>query len=524
MAEEDEYIPQGFGKEAHQAAEGVVSKYRKGLYIDGREEIAVPYEGKRRILKEIGPQLPKREVQPNFPVTQEFHVGQNEKGITSIKVNESGFKFYTGCEYSTVCYYDLSSMHADGIKCLTSIQLDETYSIIDIDCTQDESLIAIASGSPIFRLFDQKGLKKSESRRGDMYVYDTTNTWGHTAAVTSLQFRPGYANQLATCSADGTLRFWTTNHLEQHNMIYRLGQQGGVRYPGHAMRWSADGNGVFVVANDSTLAYYDNAGHSRSATLTIRLPNIGGAIAVSNNGFHVATRELTTKGVQMWDIRSPNEPLWNILSDSRGHAMYFSPSGENLLIGESIVKQSKKGGSIKIVSTLNGELLDEVLMSSGVGVNCLSWHQKNNQIYAGCSDGITRILFDRELSKKGALRALENGISFRRETDDAVIGQLIPKFVDPETERVIHGFWFPFTDQETREKRQRAAPVAPLWGEGFRGRIAIHPVQRELEELGAVDKPDDTDIIESIRRHHKGDEIGYFTKVRETEEQEEKKN
>lgn len=515
MEQNNNFVPVSFGKNGASGLTNDNTKPKNALFRENRDEICVPYEGTKRILKEIGPMPPKRATPPPFPVTQEFQVGQNEKPITSIKVNDTGFKFYTGGENSTICYFDLSSMKANGVRCQIRIELDENYSISDIDTNVDQTLIAAASGSPIIRIFDPKGLKKYESRRGDMYIYDTTHTYGHTAAVTGLQFRPGSTDELATCSQDGTLRFWKVDHMEEQVMIYRLGKQGGIRFPGYAMRWTNDGNAVFVSSNDQTLSLYDHSGNSRQASMQIPLPNVCGSIAISPDGNHVCTRELTNKGVQLWDIRNINEPLWNILSDSRGQSICFSPNGENLLVGESVLKTSKKGGSIKIVSTLSGDLKDEVLMLSNVGVNALQWHESTNQIYAGCSDGICRILFDKDLSKKGALRALENGVVFKKDTDDAVIGALIPKFVDPETERVIHGFWFPFAPVEKREKRAKQLPVAPLWGEGFKGRIATHPLQKELEELGAVDKPEDDDIVESLKKHADKDKIGYFTKYRD---------
>lgn len=111
--------------------------------------------------------------------------------------------------------------------------------------------------------------------------------------------------------------------------------------------------------------------------------------------------------------------------------------------------------------------------------------------------------------------SLQKGLIIKNETDDAYIGEVIPRLVDPENERVIRGFWFKYTSPEIRAKRQAAAPKAPLWGEGHHGQLAVHPVQAELAELDQIDVPDNTDILDALKSRSKLAESKYFTNITE---------
>ena len=246
--------------------------------------------------------------------------------------------------------------------------------------------------------------------------------------------------------------------------------------------------------------------------MKLQLPTVGGQIAVAPNGVNVAVRAFDDYDLTMWDIRKTDSPVWTSNASSKAPGVAFSPDSAHLAVPETVPKGSIYGGRLSFLGCGGGELEGEVPLQSGVGATVLEWNEKTNQIYVGCTDGIARIFFDASASRKGAMLAIARGIYQRTETDNAVIGELIPRLIDPEQERVIRGFWFPYSSEELRNKRESALPKAPLWGEGHHGQLAVHPVQQELVELGQVDTPDTMDILEAIRRHKKDAELGYFTK------------
>jgi hypothetical protein len=70
-------------------------------------------------------------------------------------------------------------------------------------------------------------------------------------------------------------------------------------------------------------------------------------------------------------------------------------------------------------------------------------------------------------------------------------------------ERVINGFWFHFTDPGIRDQRSSMEPKAPIWGEGFRGQIAKHPLQAQIEEMDQINKIHEAEIVEDIQIREK---------------------
>jgi hypothetical protein len=187
-------------------------------------------------------------------------------------------------------------------------------------------------------------------------------------------------------------------------------------------------------------------------------------------------------------------------------------------VPETVHRGSIFGGSLAFLNSETGEKAETVMFPAGIGARCCLWHNSTNQISVGCTDGTTRVLYDFMTSEKGVILSLEQGISMKSETDRAVVGHLTPRLIDPETERVIRGFWFPYADPEKRDRRAAAEPKVPLWGEGHHGQIAVHPLQAKLKELGQVDVPDDSDIVEALRARNKAAEVKYFTTVRNQED------
>ena len=67
----------------------------------------------------------------------------------------------------------------------------------------------------------------------------STELRGHTAGIEKVVFNPVRDSELASCSSDGTVRFWD---VRSKNCVSRL-EVGGEAF---TMTWSADGSVVLV--------------------------------------------------------------------------------------------------------------------------------------------------------------------------------------------------------------------------------------------------------------------------------------
>jgi len=504
-------LPSSFGKKKTVNKQNRRNELKEK--VAGQKFIHVTSTNKSNSIIQTGPSIPKDFCPSKYPITQELYIKSpnSPKQLSSIVVNENGNRVYTGGYMSTIQYWDLNSINAFQTLESVNIQSELPSCINSIDIATNESIVLTTNNEAEISLYDNKGLKKGRTKRGDMYLYDTLNTSGHTGIVTSAYISPSNQKLFASSSQDGTLRFWDMDHLDKQLMLYKLGTKGGIRNPGYGLRWSIDGGGVFVVTGDSTVSFYSESGATPFALYKLPLSSPAASLDVASDGVHIVARSQSQNEISMWDIRQPLAPIFTQKTYSNSPTVSFSPDCKKILVGETVHTKSSYGGGVSIVSCDNGVIDDYISLPSGVGATCTQWNKNTNQIYIGCSDGSLRVMFDYHQSSKGAMLAICQPIAIRKETDEAIIGTLIPKLVNTDKERVISGFWFQFTDKETRDKRIHAEPKAPQFGEGHHGQLATHPLHILLKELGQVDTPDERDVISEMHAREKEASKKLFT-------------
>lgn len=473
--------------------------------------------GERKLLKQIGP-FPETLKDQKFPISQELAVNAHSKRVSALIANVSGTQIYTGSDDCTVKYWGFPHMNPIRQEPKIILNLSGVNKINSIDVTDDGQLVMFSTGSPEIQFFTDTGLKKGETRRGDMYVFNKATTFGHTTEVTCAQFKPHDKDQFASISMDGSLRFWDTNKLQNQTFFMKLNGKGEDLNPGKFLRYSPDGSGVYTAALDSSIKFWCPGVNVLSIPqLKIKTPNKIGAIATANDGYHIAGRLDEEGYVLIYDIRNTSKPVFTFEADSNLPSVCFSPDSKYILVPEIVHPRSRQGGSVQFVDMTTGKSIDDsrIWLPTSIGARCVIWHEKTNQIMIGCEDGAVRVLFDKKISKGGAIATLEKGFTVKAESDEAVIGQMTPELIDPEVERIINGFWFPFTDEAIRDKRSTAMPKAPLWGDGHHGQIATHPFQVQLKLLGQIEEPDNQDIVEALRSRNKDAQVRYFTRVQQ---------
>ena len=478
-------------------------------------KISVPIPYSHPVRKQLGPD-PLKKYNAKFPTTQEFAIKAHSKRVTALALTMSGNRLLSGSDDCMCRYWNFNSIDIVNTLPTVDIEVKNVFQVNSIDSTNDGKLVMLTSGSAEIQFYNETGLRKGMTNRGDMYVLDKVNTTGHAGEVLKAQYNPVDQSTFASVSVDGTLRFWDTQVLNKQKNLVKLSYRGGSSNPGKDMAYSPDGSGVYVTACDPHIRFYSPRDNNLFSIPQLKILSTGNMSAVSpaNDSIHIAARLEDDGDVLFWDIRQTNRPLWRFLADSNLSSICFSPDSQHILVPETVHPQSRQGGSVQIVSCNTGDVEERIWLPSGVGARCALWSKEMNQIIVGCEDGSVRLLFDSELSTRGAISVLERGINIRQETDDAYIGQLTPQLLDPETERIIRGFWFPFTDYNLRDKRWAAEPKAPLWGEGHHGQVAIHPHQQELKELHQVDEgPDERDVVEALRSRSKAADFKYFTHI-----------
>lgn len=478
----------------------------------------------RQLKKQIGP-IPSKLPIPKFPTSQELTIQCHPKRVLALASDLLGNHFYTGSDDGSIRYWSFGKLNAADPLPSVDMRINNIFKVNSIDATDDGKLVMVASASPEITFYNEVGLKREETRRGDMYLYDRSRTYGHTHEVLAVQFKPHDPSEFLSISVDGSIRIWSIEDLKTQKTYIRLNQKNEPHNPGRDAKYNPEGTGVYGVATDNSIRFWatNQVNVFSDPQLRIPTPDKVVALAIAQDGIHIAGRLEQLGEVLLYDIRNPSKPVFTFEADSNLTSIVFSPDSKFIAVPEIVHPRSRQGGSIQFVSVDKseedgyemGQCLhsNRVWFPTGIGVRTMIWNEHLNQIICGCEDGTARVLFDKNLSRNGAIKTLEKGVKVKKDLDSAVIAQLTPQLVDPETERVYDGYYYPFPDPSIRDRRSAALPKAPLYGEGHHGQLATHPFQAQLRELNQIEEADNQDIIEALKSRNHEAKMKYFTKV-----------
>ena len=108
--------------------------------------------------------------------------------------------------------------------------------------------------------------------------------------------------------------------------------------------------------------------------------------------------------MKLWDLRKFESPLaeWAALPNIYPMSgLAFSPDGKMICTGTS-VRKADGGATLSFVSTDSFETIATIPVD-GASVVGLHWHPRLNQIIVGNADGGAYVLYDPDVSEKGAL-------------------------------------------------------------------------------------------------------------------------
>ena len=264
-----------------------------------------------------------------------------------------------------------------------------------------------------------------------MYVVDQTRTIGHTAAVTGVDWHPLERDIVLTASNDGSARLWKLSGKKQFSMlvcdkVFQPKSEKGKRTGVNCVAFHPGGREFAVGTSCGSIQIWNTARVSGRPERAVYGVHGNGkpvnSIVYSVDGSRLASRSVDDSSCKVWDTRRLSRSASPLAVCLGAPTLYehckatFNPDGTILCAGTSRQvktsdgKRSEIGGvqfyhipksTSPLQSPIDAVVGLDVTFSAGVTV--ARWHPKLNQIFLGCSDGKTEILFDPQFSRKGAL-------------------------------------------------------------------------------------------------------------------------
>ncbi|KAA8896804.1 hypothetical protein TRICI_006825 [Trichomonascus ciferrii] len=421
MASSEHGLPEGFGKQASQGNDFLIGerydKARRTEYVE-RLKNGGENDNKGSDSDSSDDSDDDNELE-DLPTTHQLVLRGHTKKVSSISLDPSGSRLLTGSFDCTFKYWDFAGMDSIALNPFRSFEPMETHSVLTCAFSASGKSVLAVPQSLKPKLYTRDGKELGEFASGYVYLVDMKNTKGHTADMTGGAWNPVENDTFCTSSVDSTIRIWNANRFNsQKSVIVVKPVKGGIKKNKvTTSSWSLDGKLIVGASIDGALTTWDAKGPLLRPSHTIKeatVPNTWtSGITASPDGNMYAIRG-GDGSLKLWDLRNLKTPVLqrlNLPSDAETNNVVYSPDGAHLLTGTS-------DGQLHILdkddlSDIQTLQVDE----SSSSVASVSWHPKLNQIFAGLSNGSVHVMFNRNMSTKGAKIVIEKAPKVRHVED-----------------------------------------------------------------------------------------------------------
>ena len=370
-----------------------------------------------------------------YPISHELVLKTQERAVTTITVDPAGSRMITGSTDCTIKLHDFASMTPNTLRAFKSVDPTATKSSANSEThpihvvkfnPNSPSQVLVVSATPQAKIFTRDGEQTTEFAKGDMYLRDMNMTKGHVSEITTGTWHPTNWDLFVTAGTDSTLRIWNVNlRMKQKDVIVHkskmAGSAGRTRITAVAWGSQVEGGSSLLVAAalDGSLVMYGGEGPYHRPFAEIRdahKPDTWtSGLDISGDARLVVTRG-GDDTIKLWDTRKFKQPINTTVHTSTSSQyptsnIQFSPNSTSIITGSET-------GDLYILNpaTLKPEVVTPV--TAGSPLISVLWHDKLNQIITGSANAETHVLYNPNISTKGAMMIMSKTPKRRHVDDD----------------------------------------------------------------------------------------------------------
>lgn len=411
-----------------------------------------------------------------LPISERAQLEQHSKTVSCVEFDRSGGRLVTGSYDYNIAYYDFGGMDKRMLP-FRCVNPDGAYKMKALRFSADGKWLLAATSSNTAVLMDREGSRVRTYAEGDQYLRDLKNTNGHVAALSTCYWNPGNADQFLTSSADGTVRIWNIGYRQRQDyvIIVRSRKAAAGRSPVTHARFNSDASMIITGSEDGSLKLFPGKGPWTFPAAEVTAAHEAGSeitcLAMDQATGHLIASRAVDGTVKLWDTRNWTKPLatasglTNYCSET---ACVFSPDDGLIVTGTSAKRDHEWGRLVFLDARSDLQVVHEESQFTKSSVVGLAWSPVLNQIVTGNGDGTASILWDPEVSQKGALLAMAKGQTapLPSYVTDAVVGRIMTPYAPQEGQSLKR--------QRIKDRKDPVAshlPTPPSEGPGQGGRL-----------------------------------------------------
>jgi len=439
---------------------------------------------------------------PELPVSHEAVLQAHEKAVTALSLDPKGSRMVTGSMDGSIKYYDFNGM-AEDKNAFRSLDPVEGHMVQALSFSTTGGILLAVCSDAHARIYDRDGSAKpiQSTVKGDMYVRDMTHTKGHTQMLTGGMWHPFHQDQWMTCSLDGTLRLWDLNAspvgmdqvlpsvhvlktLDKRNVcVGGASGKGGGLYPTCCAYSPSDAKKMVGGCSDGSVQLFFEKARYQKPDRILRTAHTAALTDVTfvqegTQSNLMVTRSLDDT-VKVWDCRAlsdakgPVKAFYDIKADNEKAGVCASPDGRFIAAGTPYQKNTPMGeATIQVYDVKTLQHVKRVSFEQRSPI-VFKWPAELNQLIVGCRNGDVAMLYNPQLSKKGALHFVGKAPKARAKAQD-VEGAPVFNMTDRDDIKKFyatgHGNMFKIRRHEARQAQKTITPARPPpGGEGTAG-------------------------------------------------------